>query len=312
MTDHAFPDFLDNSAADNPTGSVIYPLAAPDFTQYPSFLTNGSSVFSPIVRAIIRPSTMTNDSAVHDPTVVGVVKPTFLTNVSSVFDAKIAPSIIVLEPDFLVNESTAFDTDPNIELHISFVQNVSSVFSAVPVYPRTFSIPFIESTSKINKPIVKQQPLPVTPVQPDEIGRPSFSLPKSERSTSDVNKVYKDLGIMFRPHPLTGDVTRVFDYDAITQSLKLIAKTRFFERPYSSHDTAGDVEGKLFRLGSAATVSDIREDLALAFVRHEPRIIIEEMILTEMPDQNAVSLRVQYKVKTFEKSETFSTLLERA
>lgn len=307
MTDHVFPDFYDNS-----TVGVVYPLAASDYTQYPSFLTNGSTFFSITVLGHIFPGSLTNGSTVYAPVVVGIPKPDFIAGVSSAFDAKIAGSIITASPDFLVNASTAFDTDPNIELTIAFVQNVSSVFNAVPVYPRSFSIPFIESSSRINKPIVKQQPLPVVPVEPSEIGRPSSVLPKGERSTSDVNKVYKDLGIMFRPHPLTGDVTRVFDYDAITQSLKLIAKTRFFERPYSSQDTAGDVEGKLFRLGSVATLDDIREDLALAFVRYEPRIIIEQMLLTEMPEMNAVSLRVQYKVKTFEKSETFSTLLERA
>ena len=51
---------------------------------------------------------------------------------------------------------------------------------------------------------------------------------KSNRST----RLFKDLDLNFTRNPVTNDVTKIEDVDAVKRSVKNLVQTNFYERPF--------------------------------------------------------------------------------
>ena len=49
---------------------------------------------------------------------------------------------------------------------------------------------------------------------------------------SVAEKVYADLDLFFRPHPVTGDISLKYDTDAVKRSVRNIMMTNYYERPF--------------------------------------------------------------------------------
>ena len=43
-------------------------------------------------------------------------------------------------------------------------------------------------------------------------------------TTKSVNRIYSDIDLNFLAHPVTGDVSKKYDVDAVKQSLKTLIK----------------------------------------------------------------------------------------
>ena len=59
-------------------------------------------------------------------------------------------------------------------------------------------------------------------------GYDASSTNKSKRSINN----YKDLDLNFTRNPVTNDVTRIEDIDAVKRSVKNLVQTNFYERPF--------------------------------------------------------------------------------
>ena len=51
-------------------------------------------------------------------------------------------------------------------------------------------------------------------------------------TTKSVNRIYSDIDLNFLAHPVTGDVSKKYDVDAVKQSLKTLILTNYYERPF--------------------------------------------------------------------------------
>lgn len=291
MTTTVSADFIDN----NTDGSPNVP----------------SQLFSPVVLLISFPDFLTNTSSVFDiDSIFASIDPPFIINSNAVGFPSIYPTAISATPDFITNSSSVFNIVRTILANIPLLVNTSSVFDAGVAYTHILSPLKVLNASVVPKPIAYLAGV-FSPIEPPAVPkRAAGNVPRSESFTTDVNKVYKDFSIMFRPHPLTGDITRVFDYDSITQSLKLILLTNSYERPFSSQEIAGDLRKAIFSLAGEPDL--IRDQIVLAILAHDRRVIVQDVIVNEFPADNAMEISITYKVKTFEGSATFSVFLERA
>ena len=59
--------------------------------------------------------------------------------------------------------------------------------------------------------------------------------------------VYSDLNLLFTAHPITKDVTRLLDADAVKRSVKNIVLTNYYERPFKPA-FGGGIRNLLFEL----------------------------------------------------------------
>ena len=55
---------------------------------------------------------------------------------------------------------------------------------------------------------------------------------KNESSTSVSKNLWKDLDLLFRVHPVTGDVVTRTDVEAVKRSVRNIVLTNKYERPF--------------------------------------------------------------------------------
>lgn len=128
-----------------------------------------------------------------------------------------------------------------------------------------------------------------------------------------MNKLYSDLSITFRPHPATGDVTRVFDYASITQAIKVLVLGYLGERPYSSLDCGSRIRDYLFDIYDPTIVRDIKEELTSLILRKEPRVFVRDVLVNPDIDQYRLAVAIIYSFKTTpERLETVNVVFTQA
>lgn len=113
-----------------------------------------------------------------------------------------------------------------------------------------------------------------------------------------MNRLYKDLSLTFKPHPNTGDVTRVLDFKSISQAMQTLLRTRIGERPFSSLQKGSRIYDYLFDIFDPTIVSDIREEVTTLIVRYEPRVFVIAVDVFADIDNNRLGITITYAFKT--------------
>ena len=89
--------------------------------------------------------------------------------------------------------------------------------------------------------------------------------------TVATKDIYSDLDIFFRKHPITGDVVRKTDTDAIKRSVRNIVLTNKFERPFKPN-FGGSIRNLLFELNTDRQINRMKITLAKEIEVLEPRV----------------------------------------
>jgi len=123
-------------------------------------------------------------------------------------------------------------------------------------------------------------------------------------------KIYKDLNINFLPHPITGDISQVFDENSVKQAVKTLVLTNFFERPFDP--TAGsNVTSFLFE-----PVSPIIEDALESTIKdvieiHEPRASVDLVKVKYNEDLNSYDVTIEFSILGLDNPIQISFVLNR-
>tara|TARA_A200000159_G_scaffold164954_1_gene198065 strand:+ start:4547 stop:4975 length:429 start_codon:yes stop_codon:yes gene_type:complete len=108
--------------------------------------------------------------------------------------------------------------------------------------------------------------------------------------------VYTDLDMLFKAHPLTGDVTTKKDSEAIKRSVRNIVLTNKFERPFKPNFGAS-IRNSLFELKNNRAKRRLEKDIVEVLVTNEPRI---RNVFVEISDlgsnSNHLDVRVFYNI----------------
>lgn len=122
---------------------------------------------------------------------------------------------------------------------------------------------------------------------------------------------FSDISFDMLPHPITGDISVLYDVDAINQSLKNILHTRLYERPFESYNISAKIHELLFELNGSALKSEIKNVIFNAIVNNEPRILLYDIIVNDIPEQNSITIQIYYQIRTISNIEKFETVLVR-
>ena len=129
---------------------------------------------------------------------------------------------------------------------------------------------------------------------------------KSKRS----NRIYADLNLSFTKNPATKDVARLFDVQAIKRSVKNIILTNKYERPFDS-DFGCNLRGFLFENITEPLLVIIKDRVAMAIEKYEPRVSVEDVVVREDIDKNGLSIMVSFLINGTEAPVSVSTFLQR-
>ena len=113
--------------------------------------------------------------------------------------------------------------------------------------------------------------------------------------TVATKDIYADLDIFFRKHPITGDIVRKTDTDAIKRSVRNIVMTNKYERPFKPN-FGGSIRNKLFELNTDRQLNRMRRNLAKEIEQLEPRVENVDIVIGD-EDSNQLDIMIFYNIK---------------
>lgn len=128
--------------------------------------------------------------------------------------------------------------------------------------------------------------------------------------SSSRQKQYKDIDLSFEAKP-SGEVYKKIDAAAVKQAVKNILLTNRFEKPFRPAYGA-DLRALLFELVDDPDVEDeIEEKVRNTLKRYEPRAEVLGIEVNPLPDNNTISIQVEFKVVNTEEIVTVTTRISR-
>lgn len=143
------------------------------------------------------------------------------------------------------------------------------------------------------------------------VTRPSGRISTKETGLGN-EYFYKDISISGKSHPLTGDIVRVTNFNAVGQSIRNILLTDASERPFDNLTLGGNIRSRLFDLMDIGIQNDLREEIVLAISKWEPRAIIRDVTVEAVPQAHTLEISITYSVRSFQDStDTITLFLQR-
>lgn len=128
--------------------------------------------------------------------------------------------------------------------------------------------------------------------------------------TFENKNIYKDFDLSFGRNPLTNDIGKKTDANAINQSMKMLLNTYYYERPFRP-DVGSNLRRILFEPADAITIQDLRASIETLIINYEPRVQVIDIKIRDMAEMNAYDLTVEYNLRSMSQSQEFKTTLRR-
>ena len=112
---------------------------------------------------------------------------------------------------------------------------------------------------------------------------------ESPRSTF----IYKDLNLYFTKNPLSSDVSKVTDVQAIKRSVRNLILTKQGERLFHP-EIGGNVHTQLFNLFTPIVRVELQDSIADVIEHYEPRAQIQEIVINDDFDNNQLNIQVRF------------------
>ena len=128
----------------------------------------------------------------------------------------------------------------------------------------------------------------------------------SKRST----RIYKDLDLNFTRNPVTNDILRIEDVDAVKRSVRNLVQTNFYERPFHPELGCG-IRGLLFENYSPIIGIFLKRKIAEVINRYEPRDSLVNVTLDDEPDRNRLKVSLYFYVQNIPDQVVVETFLQR-
>ena len=123
-------------------------------------------------------------------------------------------------------------------------------------------------------------------------------------------RTYKDLDLDFTRHPVTNDVVKIEDVNAVKRSVRNLVNTQFYERPFHPELGCG-VRDLLFENYTPMTGIFIRRKIEEVLVNYEPRAKISSIGVNEQEDRNSIKVEINFYVLNLPNPVSVTTTLQR-
>lgn len=120
---------------------------------------------------------------------------------------------------------------------------------------------------------------------------------------------YKDLGLDFTPHPVSGDVRPITNEIAIKRSLMNLIRTRKGTRPFNP-EYGCDISDYLFSYQPGFSEYEMQKIIIDSIKTHEPRVSVNQVNVTF--EENDVKIDISYIIRNINQFVSLSTSLTRA
>ena len=133
---------------------------------------------------------------------------------------------------------------------------------------------------------------------------------KASTSKKRVNRIYSDLDLDFTRNPVTGDVVKLIDVDAVKRSVKNLIQTNHYERPFHP-EIGSDVRALLFENMTPLTALNLERKVQEVLINFEPRAKVTSVVAEPNVDANSYHLQISFYVVGIQTPVVVETFLQR-
>lgn len=108
-------------------------------------------------------------------------------------------------------------------------------------------------------------------------------------------RTFSDIDMGFLPNPVSKDISRKYDENAIKQSIKNIIMTKNFERPFHS-DIGSQISALLFEPITPLLRASIKKTIINTITTYEPRVNLLDVSVLLSPDNNGVYVTIVFSI----------------
>lgn len=123
-------------------------------------------------------------------------------------------------------------------------------------------------------------------------------------------RTFSDLDFNFTAHPVTKDVSRRFDENAVKSSVRNLILTANYERPFHS-EIGSQIRRLLFELPTPLFALSLKRAITDVITNYEPRVDLIDIIVYDQRDDNSVSVTIEFRIVNTEKPLSVELVLER-
>ena len=123
-------------------------------------------------------------------------------------------------------------------------------------------------------------------------------------------RIFSDIDLNFTAHPVTKDITRRYDENAVKASVKNLIMTSNYERPFHS-ELGSQVRALLFEPATPMTRAVLERTIEDLITNFEPRVDLISVQVGVSEDNNSVYVTVEFKIVNTERPLTLDLVLER-
>ena len=111
---------------------------------------------------------------------------------------------------------------------------------------------------------------------------------------SDRNaQIYKDINLNFTRHPITGDISKLSNVEAVKRSVRNLVNTNFYERPFHP-EIGSDVRAILFEPVTSLVADVLKRYVEDVINNFEPRAELTDVKVNAQIDRNAYEVQVEF------------------
>lgn len=123
-------------------------------------------------------------------------------------------------------------------------------------------------------------------------------------------RTFSDIDLSFAVNPVTGDISKKYDENAVKQSIRCLVMTRNYERPFNS--TIGSQAGTLlFDIITPMTAPMIKRTIENVVSTFEPRANLIDVSVALAPDANSLYATIVFSIINSTTPISMSFTLER-
>jgi len=122
--------------------------------------------------------------------------------------------------------------------------------------------------------------------------------------------VFSDLDSLFIPNPITRQLSRNTNREAVKESVRNLILTNYFERPFKS-DIGCSIRYYLFELWNQATKQTMENAIREVISNYEPRAEVIDVLVEDNSELNAVTVTVAFSVRNDINPVILNVILER-
>jgi len=127
---------------------------------------------------------------------------------------------------------------------------------------------------------------------------------------STHNRQWADLDLDFVKHPITKDIVRKTNVEAVKRAVRNLILTNRYDKHFHP-EIDGGVTRHLFGLSTAHTKHDIEIAVKTCLQNYEPRVVVDQVIVSGDLDKNGFNVSIHFTVINTPEPIEISLFLER-